>query len=123
MPIIIPADIKKVNIPLMQGFDIGTLVTNISYEDEADVNITKAKINRNKIWIQSKLWRSVPIKKAISNLKSSLRNLQTDYLNHLLVLCSLVLPFISIVISIPANIPTTNPQRVYIIMNNLIVTS
>jgi len=45
MPIIIPTDIKKVNIPLMQGFDIGTLVTNISYEDEADVNITKAKIN------------------------------------------------------------------------------
>ena len=45
MPTIIPTDIKKVNIPLVQGFDIGTLVTNISYEEEADVNITKAKIN------------------------------------------------------------------------------
>ena len=45
MPLIIPTDIKKVNIPLMQGFDMGTLVTNISYEEEADVNITKAKIN------------------------------------------------------------------------------
>ena len=30
MPIINPEDIKKVNIPLRQGFDIGTLVTNIS---------------------------------------------------------------------------------------------
>ena len=45
MPAIIPTDIKKVNIPLMQGFDLGTLVTNISYEEEADDNITKAKID------------------------------------------------------------------------------
>ena len=45
MPIIIPTDIKKVNIPLIQGFDIGTLVTNISSEEEEDVNITKTKIS------------------------------------------------------------------------------
>ena len=45
MPIIIPSDIKKVNLPLMQGFDIGTLVTNISPEEEKDINITKVKIN------------------------------------------------------------------------------
>jgi len=45
MPMIDPEDIKKVNIPLMQGFDIGTLVTDISKEEEENVNITKAKIN------------------------------------------------------------------------------
>ena len=45
MPIIIPADIKKVNTPLIQGFDIGTLVTNISSEEEEDINITKTKIS------------------------------------------------------------------------------
>ena len=45
MPIIDPEDIKKVNIPLKQGFDIGTLVTNISLEEEVDINVTKAKIN------------------------------------------------------------------------------
>ena len=48
MPIINPQDIKKVNEPLIQGFDIGTLVTNISTEEEKEENITKAKIN----WIK-----------------------------------------------------------------------
>lgn len=61
-----------------QGLDCAPV-----YQNEKQIGnvITKAKINRNKIWIQSKLWRSVPIKKAVSNLKSSLRNLQTDYLD------------------------------------------
>jgi 3-deoxy-manno-octulosonate cytidylyltransferase (CMP-KDO synthetase) len=45
MPIIDPLDIKKVNDPLIQGFDIGTIVTNISTLDEMDINITKARIN------------------------------------------------------------------------------
>ena len=48
MPIIDPEDIKKVNIPLIQGFDMGTLVTNISSEEEENTNITKAKIT----WIK-----------------------------------------------------------------------
>ena len=48
MPIISPLDIKKVNEPLIQGFDIGTLVTNISMNEEKEYNITKAKIN----WIK-----------------------------------------------------------------------
>ena len=48
MPIVNPYAIKKVNEPLIQGFDIGTLVTNISLNDEEDENITKAKIN----WIR-----------------------------------------------------------------------
>ena len=48
MPLINPNDIQKVSIPLMQGFDIGTLVTNISKEEEKNINITKAKVN----WIK-----------------------------------------------------------------------
>ena len=48
MPIINPEDIKKVNIPLMQGFDIGTLVTNINKQEEINNNITKAQVN----WIK-----------------------------------------------------------------------
>ena len=48
MPLINPNDIQKVSIPLMQGFDIGTLVTHISKEEERNINITKAKVN----WIK-----------------------------------------------------------------------
>ena len=48
MPLVNPNDIQKVSIPLMQGFDIGTLVTNISEEEEKNINITKAKVN----WIK-----------------------------------------------------------------------
>ena len=48
MPIINPNDIKKVNDPLIQGFDIGTLVTNISSTEEKENNITKVRIN----WIK-----------------------------------------------------------------------
>ncbi len=52
MPIINPEDIEKANIPLQQGFDIGTLVTELTEEQAADINITKAKIkwiNKHKI--------------------------------------------------------------------------
>ena len=38
MPLVNPNDIQKVSIPLMQGFDIGTLVTNISKEEEKNIN-------------------------------------------------------------------------------------
>ena len=48
MPIINPQDIQKVNMPLTQGFDIGTLVTNITDEELKNLNVTKAKIN----WIK-----------------------------------------------------------------------
>ena len=51
MPIIDPSSIEKVNIPLFQGFDIGTLVTDISIEEESDTNITKAKVN----WIKKNI--------------------------------------------------------------------
>ena len=48
MPLVNPNDIQKVSIPLVQGFDIGTLVTHISKEEEKNINITKAKVN----WIK-----------------------------------------------------------------------
>jgi 3-deoxy-manno-octulosonate cytidylyltransferase (CMP-KDO synthetase) len=48
MPIINPNDIIKVNQPIIQGFDIGTLVTNISEAEEKNINVTKAKIK----WIK-----------------------------------------------------------------------
>tara|TARA_Y100001960_G_C14754565_1_gene870496 strand:- start:106 stop:828 length:723 start_codon:yes stop_codon:yes gene_type:complete len=49
MPIINPKDIEKVNIPLKQGFDIGTLVTSFKNEKEINnKNITKAQIE----WIK-----------------------------------------------------------------------
>ena len=48
MPIINPLDITKVIKVLSQGFEIGTLVTNLSNDEEKNINITKAKIN----WIK-----------------------------------------------------------------------
>ena len=70
MPIIDPNDIKKVNIPLSQGFDIGTLVTNLTSEDESNINITKAKIN----WITKKY-----IGEAIDFYKLSKKKLSNIY--------------------------------------------
>jgi len=72
MPIINPDDIKKVNIPLVQGFDIGTLVTDISFEEEKDKNITKAKIN----WIKKN-----DIGEAIDFYKISKKEI-TDVYHH-----------------------------------------
>ena len=48
MPIINPKDIVKVNTPLLQGFDMGTLVTELKEDQKNDINVTKAKIN----WIK-----------------------------------------------------------------------
>ena len=48
MPIIEPSDIEKVNIPIKQGFDIGTLVTNLLHNQLKDKNITKAQVK----WIK-----------------------------------------------------------------------
>ncbi len=48
MPIINPMDIVKVNKPLNQGFDIGTLVTDLKYNENLDSNITKAEVS----WIK-----------------------------------------------------------------------
>ena len=52
MPLIKPQDIGQVNIPLQQGYDIGTLVTNFKDDNEAkDNNTTKAHIE----WIKKEL--------------------------------------------------------------------
>ena len=50
MPLIHPGDIIKVNKPLSQGFDIGTLVTDITHNQIKDKNITKARVD----WIKEK---------------------------------------------------------------------
>ena len=48
MPLIKAEDINKVNIPLTQGFDMGTLVTELSKDQIKDINVTKAKVK----WIK-----------------------------------------------------------------------
>ena len=63
MPIIDPQDISKVNVPLLQGFDIGTLVTELKENQATDFNVTKAKIN----WIKKNT-----IGKALDFYKSSI---------------------------------------------------
>ena len=45
MPLIDATDIVKVNQPLEAGFDIGTLATSLSSNEEKNQNITKVKIN------------------------------------------------------------------------------
>jgi len=51
MPVIDPKDIQKSNFPLLQGFDIGSLVTNFKDEEELrNKNYTKTKIE----WIKNK---------------------------------------------------------------------
>ena len=51
MPIINPKDIVKVNTPLLQGFDMGTLVTELKEDQKNDINVTKVKIN----WIKKNI--------------------------------------------------------------------
>jgi len=70
MPIIDPQDIAKVNVPLLQGFDIGTLVTELKENQVADTNVTKAKIS----WI-----RKNTIGKALDFYKSSIKNNENIY--------------------------------------------
>ena len=70
MPFINAEDIVKVNKPLIQGFDIGTLVTGINAVDEKNYNITKAKIN----WIKKEI-----IGKAIDFYKNSKEDLENVY--------------------------------------------
>ena len=48
MPFINSQDITKVNLPLTQGYDIGTLVTNLLDNQKNDINVTKVEVN----WIK-----------------------------------------------------------------------
>ena len=70
MPIINPEDIKKVNYPLKQGFEIGTLVTDINAYEEKDINITKVKIN----WIKKN-----DIGEAVDFYKDSKKDFENIY--------------------------------------------
>ena len=45
MPLIDPENIKSVNLPLINGFEIGTICTNISKNGEKNKNITKVLID------------------------------------------------------------------------------
>ncbi len=72
MPIIDPKDIKKVNIPLSQGFDIGTLVTDLKENQVNDINITKAEVN----WIKKNL-----IGQALNFCRTN-QNKDIDYYHH-----------------------------------------
>lgn len=45
MPLIDSINIKSVNIPLENGYDIGTIATEISNEEEKNENITKVSID------------------------------------------------------------------------------
>lgn len=67
MPLINPKDIKQVNFPLQQGFDIGTLVTKLKdNNEEKDKNITKAQID----WIKKEsIGRALDFNKDINYLK------------------------------------------------------
>ncbi len=51
MPLINPDDISIVNQPLSQGFDIGTLVTDLTEIQIDNENITKVEVN----WIKKKI--------------------------------------------------------------------
>ena len=45
MPLISSINIKSVNIPLENGYDIGTIATNISSDEEKNQNITKVIVD------------------------------------------------------------------------------
>ena len=64
MPLINSNDINKVNIPLKQGFDIGTLITDLTNIEKKDPNITKARIN----WIKKDLiGKAIDFDRSINN--------------------------------------------------------
>ena len=64
MPLIRSNDISKVNISLKQGFDIGTLITDLTNIEKKDPNITKAKIN----WIKKYLiGKAIDFDRSINN--------------------------------------------------------
>tara|TARA_B100001540_G_C15553401_1_gene527002 strand:- start:8 stop:745 length:738 start_codon:yes stop_codon:yes gene_type:complete len=45
MPLIEPSSIQSVNIPLKNGYDIGTIATDVSIDEETNENITKVSID------------------------------------------------------------------------------
>ena len=70
MPLIDSSNIQSVNLPLKNGYDIGTIATNLSNDEEKNKNITKVSIN----WKESNL-----VGDSIDFYKSSKRQLQNIY--------------------------------------------
>ncbi len=60
MPLIDPKNIQSVNLPLKKGYDIGTLATNISKDEEKNENITKVSID----WKKSNVGNSIDFYKS-----------------------------------------------------------
>ena len=54
MPLINSEDIAKVNEPIINGYSIGTLGTDLNSIEEENINITKVKINWDK---EKKNWK------------------------------------------------------------------
>ena len=70
MPLISPDHIKKVIQPLLNGFEIGTLATNLTLEQEIDINITKVKID----W-----YDNTKVGKAVDFFKAPIDNIDQKY--------------------------------------------
>ena len=70
MPLIDPINIHSVNLPLKNGYDIGTIATNISSDEEKNENITKVFID----WKKSGV-----VGNSIDFYKSSKRQLTNIY--------------------------------------------
>ena len=70
MPLIDPKHIQSVNTPLENGYDIGTIATNLSSAEEKNKNITKVFIDWKKIGV---------IGKSIDFYKSSKNQLKDIY--------------------------------------------
>ena len=70
LPLIDPSDINKVNIPIEQGFDMGTIVTDLTLEQQKDINVTKAKVR----WIKKNI-----IGEAYDFFKSIVNSKKNEY--------------------------------------------
>mgnify|MGYP001313040929 CR=1 FL=1 len=66
----VPDHIKKVIQPLLNGFEIGTLATNLTLEQEIDINITKVKID----W-----YDNTKVGKAVDFFKTPIDNIDQKY--------------------------------------------
>ena len=97
MPLMNEYDIIKVNEPILKGFDIGTLATNLSIEEESNINITKVKID----WVKDK---SLGIAKDFyKNSKGHI-----DHVYHHVGIYSFTITALSKFVSIPPSVNELN---------------
>ncbi len=69
MPLIDSINIQSVNIPLENGYDIGTIATNISSDEEKNENITKVSVD----------WRDDVVGNSLDFYKFSKKQLTNIY--------------------------------------------